>query len=176
MQPHSTKSGFKSRRGYSIIEILVVIAVIGALAVIGLVSLNRSREKARDAHRRQDLATIRTALLTYYDDNGFSYPDTVGGAGEPDQSSLNQGIFNSDEALNPIFDEFLSKVLTPPSTDPVFQYWYDANDTQSEYIVYTHLEGTGTPWYWIGSDGNGTELDATTHNPVNCEGDETCTW
>ncbi len=153
-----------------------MIAILGALAVIGLVALNRAREKGRDAQRRQDLGTLRTALQTYYDDSGFVYPDTLDAGGAPDQSSLGQGIFDPDEAINPLVNEFLSKVSEPPNDDANYQYWYDANDSQEEYILYTHLEGSQNSWYWIGSAGNGTEPDASTHDPANCEADATCAW
>lgn len=64
---------YKEPKGFSIIELLVVIAVITLLAIIGIVALNSSREKARDAKRIADIRQIQTALELYYSDED-EYP------------------------------------------------------------------------------------------------------
>ncbi|PIS16147.1 MAG: prepilin-type cleavage/methylation domain-containing protein, partial [Candidatus Portnoybacteria bacterium CG09_land_8_20_14_0_10_44_13] len=51
----------------------MVIAIIGLLASIVLVSLNSARGKARGVRRVADLRQIQTALEMYYDTNN-SYP------------------------------------------------------------------------------------------------------
>jgi len=56
----------------------VVIAIIGLLASIVLVSLNSARGKARGVRRVADLRQIQTALEMYYDTNN-SYPNSGGG-------------------------------------------------------------------------------------------------
>ncbi len=61
------------KRGFTLLELLMVIAIIGVLATVVLVNLNGARLKARDARRKSDLATIRTALVLYRNEKG-SYP------------------------------------------------------------------------------------------------------
>jgi len=56
----------------------VVIAIIGLLASIVLVSLNSARGKARGVRRIAELRQIQTALEMYYDTNN-SYPNSGGG-------------------------------------------------------------------------------------------------
>ena len=51
----------------------MVVAVIGLLSGIVLVSLNNARMKARDAKRLQDVRQLITALSLYYENNG-RYP------------------------------------------------------------------------------------------------------
>lgn len=62
--------------GFSLIELLVVIFVIGILVGVVLPNFVSSRERARDARRKHDLAEVKTALRLYYNDNQ-SYPSTV---------------------------------------------------------------------------------------------------
>jgi type II secretion system protein G len=64
-------------KGFTLLELLVVLAVIGVLASIVLVSLQSVRGKARDARRQADLRQMLTALELYYDDH-LKYPEKGG--------------------------------------------------------------------------------------------------
>ncbi len=66
-----------TRRGFTLIEILVVIAIIGILSSVVLASLAVSRAKARDAKRIADLDEVKKALELYYDSHG-QYPPSAG--------------------------------------------------------------------------------------------------
>jgi prepilin-type N-terminal cleavage/methylation domain-containing protein len=70
-------------RGFTLAELIIVLAIIGILASVILVTLGRAKAKARDAKRFKDLDTIQAAVEQYYRDNGH-YPisncSTNGGA------------------------------------------------------------------------------------------------
>ncbi len=63
----------KNRKGFTLAELLIVIALIGLLALLAYVSLNRGRVKARDAKRISDVKQMQTALELYFHNNN-SYP------------------------------------------------------------------------------------------------------
>jgi len=63
----------KSGKGFTLIEILVVVAIIGMLSAIILASLSASHARGRDAKRVSDLNQLRLALQLYYDANQ-NYP------------------------------------------------------------------------------------------------------
>lgn len=60
-------------KGFTIIELLVVVAIIGLLAVIVLAALSTSKEKGVDASRKRALHEIHNALELFYTDSGY-YP------------------------------------------------------------------------------------------------------
>lgn len=63
----------KLAQGFTLIEMLVVISIIGILAVLISANLNSARSRARDTERKSDIKNIETALRLYYNDYG-SYP------------------------------------------------------------------------------------------------------
>lgn len=55
-------------KGFTLLELLVTIAIIGILVTISAVSLQGARQNARDATRKSDLAAIQSALALYKSD------------------------------------------------------------------------------------------------------------
>lgn len=66
----------QKQKGFTIVELLIVIVVIGILAAITIVAYNGVQQGARDAERKSDLAALSKALHRYNIDNG-----TFAGAG-----------------------------------------------------------------------------------------------
>ncbi|MES2876642.1 MAG: prepilin-type N-terminal cleavage/methylation domain-containing protein [Patescibacteria group bacterium] len=65
----------KTIRGFTIVELLIVIVVIGILAAITIVAYNGISERARFTSMRSDLSQINKLVQLYYAQNG-SYPIT----------------------------------------------------------------------------------------------------
>ncbi len=63
--------------GFTLIEILVVVAVIGVLTAVLLVNITSIRERAADTKKIQKLEQFMFALRMYYNDNK-KYPETGG--------------------------------------------------------------------------------------------------
>lgn len=66
----------KKNQGFSLVEMLIVVAIIGVLSTVSLVSFGSARRSARDARRLSDIKQIQLALKSFYTDNGY-YPTTV---------------------------------------------------------------------------------------------------
>jgi prepilin-type N-terminal cleavage/methylation domain-containing protein len=79
------KINTKSYYGFTLVEMLIVIAIITVLAGASLFAMQGSRESARDARRKADLETIRSGLELYRSDcNDYPLAASVVFAGTDD--------------------------------------------------------------------------------------------
>jgi len=70
MSGHRTISA-RSRQGFTLIELTVVLAVIVTLALVLTPSISNFINDARMARARTDCQTLASAIITFYRDNGF---------------------------------------------------------------------------------------------------------
>lgn len=68
----------KFQKGFSLLEILVVISIIGILLAVAVSSYSNAQKKSRDARRRTDLKAIQQAAEQYYSVCGYKYPTGLG--------------------------------------------------------------------------------------------------
>ena len=129
-----------NQKGFTIIELLIVIVVIGILATITAIALGGANERARDATREADARNLRTGIETYY---------TIGNSVYPTLAQLNDPAFR--EANFQGIDE---ETFTDPngttsdlSGDPTAtnQYIYEGENCDSDgcegYTLTVNLEG-----------------------------------
>ncbi len=122
--------------GFTLMEILVVIGIIGLLAAISVVLLTPALKKGRDAKRKNDLAQIgRFLSLSCYS------PDA--GDGEYDLASL----FEEIKIKNPQISNFIKSSPKDPliGTDSQSFYIYKITDGGKKCVLYANLENNGEP-------------------------------
>ena len=164
--------------GFTIVELLIVIVVIGILAAISIVAYNGIAAKARDAQREQDVKTIAKALEMYYTDNGY-YPASYCAPSCPSPKKINaswattsDGSWNVLEAA--LVPKYISKlpkdpsasVETLPGPSGGFNYDYtiswigsDCSGTTPRYILVYRLESQAQRHNVSGSCTSGSPVD-----------------
>jgi len=78
MAPHTRigKPATQGTVGFTLIELMVVVTIVGILATLAVPSYHYSAKKAREAALRQDLFTMRDVLDQHRADRG-KYPDSL---------------------------------------------------------------------------------------------------
>ena len=64
------------RRGFTLLELLVVMAIIATLLTIAVPRYFRTLDRSREVVLRQDLVTMRETIDKYYGDKG-KYPENL---------------------------------------------------------------------------------------------------
>ena len=136
-------NGAKSNAGgFTLVEVLIVICIIGILASLLVVQLGTARAKARDVKRVSDINQIQVAVHIFYDDNGY-YPSDISDA------SLGKYMAAGRVPLDPLSysDELtpeliVRRILGIPGTVAAGNYYYacDPIARPSRFHLYVELE------------------------------------
>ena len=103
-------------KGFTLIELIVVVAILGLAASFVFASLTDAQKDARDKRRVQDLKQLESALQLYYTRYN-SFPTEASGA-------------NGNVSTNVVFRNAIAPYLSGTPTDPVpgnatYYYYYD---------------------------------------------------
>lgn len=132
------------RRGFTIVEVIIVIAIIGVISSILMISADKPRANARMAQRLSDLRAVATALELYRQDNG-SYPiNAVGPAYYASECTLLGGngwpLGSPDTVIPGLSPSYISEVPSDPAMDIQNNrncYVYISDGTKYKFMSWT---------------------------------------
>lgn len=124
------------KKGFTLVELLVVISIIGILTIITLASFTNAQKKGRDAKRKSELDALSKAMIMYFNDTG-SFPAAI------DFTSSSTGL------TGPGGDYYIRTLpvdpKNTPSTTPPFDYVYVVSTTKRSFSLFANLENTSDP-------------------------------
>jgi prepilin-type N-terminal cleavage/methylation domain-containing protein len=122
----------KNSLGFSLIELMVVISIIGFLASIVLIALAGGRQKARDTKRLGDMTeTVKALELFFLSNRG--YPDAVISGGTQVPNGLVPGFMATLPISPNPADGTCSSAIAPSPASPANRYYYQPQGTS--YVV-----------------------------------------
>jgi type IV pilus assembly protein PilA len=129
----------KSRKGFTLIELMIVVAIIGILAAIAIPNFIRFQLKAKTSEGKVNIAAIRTAEEAYFSEFGTYVAGAVspalnggtaktaftdsGGFGTVGWSPEGQVYFNYEVVLSPLGTAYVADAGADIDGNTINQAW-----------------------------------------------------
>lgn len=140
----------KRQEGFTIVELLIVIVVIGILAALVITTFSGIQQRARNTERETDLKAVQGQLEAYYADNG-RYP-TLANLNDASWRTSNNIKLDKEALYDPKGDKTSTTPLAATAAANVYAYAVTpagcdntaANGDCTAYTLTATKEGGGT--------------------------------
>lgn len=150
-----------SKRGFTLVEILIVVAIIATLASVALVGLGPVQRNGRDTRRVSDLRQVQNGVELYYAKCGY-YPGAAQSGTDCSGFSAASGWSGLTDALSGS-NIGISKVPNDPRAGDTYEY---GSTSGSSYVLGARLENTNSAQLRDDIDGTVEGVDCS--DPVYC--------
>lgn len=145
----------RDQQGFTIVELLIVIVVIGILAALVVTTYAGIQAKARDSKRQTDIQALQTQIEAFYASNNY-YPAMVD-LNSSSWRSTNMKSLDAGAMTDPSGSDATLINTTPTSTSHAYEYLAKnaagtecttGDNTCATYTLQAYLEtGSGTHLY-----------------------------
>jgi prepilin-type N-terminal cleavage/methylation domain-containing protein len=117
----------KRNQGFTIVELLIVIVVIGILALLVITTYSGIQQKARNNTRQGNLSSVQAQLEIFYQNNGY-YPNLKDLNQTADDSWLKDNMknLNQDALVDPSNKDHSQTLASTPTKS---QYSYEVKNS-----------------------------------------------
>ena len=123
-----------SEQGFTLLELLVVMTIIGILAAVAIPALKDSPQRAREAALKEDLFTMRSTIDQFHGDKGY-YP--------PDLATLVSKGYLRQIPLDPMTKSRDTWVITYEEIEPTAEGAPAPEESPNPGIIDVHSAATG---------------------------------
>ena len=151
-------------KGFTYLEIVIVIVILGILAGFGINSYPGVQKQARDGKRMSDLKQYQTALENYAGSHGGFYPSMTS---ETSAESLCAYFGMTQCAADPKSGENVC-------LSGVCNYFYQSNGSGSgtstalQFVLYSRLEKKEGYWVYCSNGSSGVVSGSAVFTSGNC--------
>jgi general secretion pathway protein G len=131
----------RRQAGFTLIELIVVVTIIGLLAGVAIANVKYAQQKAREAALRHDLSEMRKAIDDYYADKQ-KYPQNLE---ELKTAKYLRNIPKDPITMQADWEE-VAATIDPSGADPTVDPTTTANDTGAApgiYDIHSNAAGNG---------------------------------
>lgn len=133
------------RSGFTIIEVVLVLAIAGLIFLMVFVALPALQRSQRDTQRRDDMARLVTAITNYQTNNNNKLPGSSGSWSSSDSTNfINSYLGGSDEFQDPLGGDYTISVIkcTSAACAGTGINDFDSSDEDVRYAiaVYTNAQ------------------------------------
>lgn len=125
----------RRQRGFTLLELMLVMAIIALLLTIAAPRYFRSLDRARETSLKANLAVIRDSLDKYYQDQG-GYPGTM--------QDLVAQRYLREIPVDPITDSNQTWVVVMAASGPAFGEGSSASAAPAQGVADVHSGAEGT--------------------------------
>ncbi len=115
---NASRNQTRSKAGFSLAELMVVIVILGLLATLVVPNVMRQLFKANDAVAKQDIAAIQSAVTNYALEHSGKYPERIEDLITPDESGHSFLTGYTSAPKDPWKNEY---VYEPPQSGQPFR-------------------------------------------------------
>lgn len=133
------------KKGFTLIEVLIVVAIMAAVTTGSVTLLHSSLQASRDTQRKNDLKQYKIALENYATDNNNLYPN------------FRTGYASGGMCANLLNGKYIQSCIDDPKINkPSYAYYYQSSLDKTRWVLWARLERkTNTAWVYCSNGKSG---------------------